>query len=405
MRIAAVVNDDVISVFDLSSRVRMVIGSSNIPDSPETRQKIAAQVLRSLIDEKLELQEAKKKNVTATDAEVKAAFEQLEKQNNMHPGQLTEFLKSRGIDKSSLVNQVTASLVWAKLVRRQASQTIEISDEEIDEAMKNAKAHANEPQSRVGEIFLAVDNPSQEEDVRHLAERLSEQMRHGARFSAVAQQFSQSATAAVGGDIGWVRPDQLPAEIGKAVAQMRPGQLSEPIKTGGGYYLVLVLDRRNGTSGGGEQEEVFDIVQVVFPLPPQAGDAAKRAAVGEAESVRGAAKDCPSLLKIGKEKAPQLSSEGKLRTASISPQMRALVNKLQIGQASEPIIQKNGVGVIMVCGKSAGGGGGSGTSRDEVVELAVKAAPRYGGAALPARFAPRRLCRREGVAAWRYRSL
>ncbi len=359
-----------ISVFDVVSRMRMVMISSSIADTPEMRQRIGPQVLRSLIDEKLELQEAKRQSVTATDAEVNNGLQQIEKQNNMKSGQLNELLKARGIDRGALVDQLTAGIVWAKLVRRQAAQTADISDEEIDEAVKRAKEHASEPQSRVAEIFLAVDNPAQEGEVRAVAEKLTQQMRQGARFSAIAQQFSQSATAAVGGDIGWLRPDQLPPELGKAVSALRPGELSAPVRVGGGYYLLLVVDRRTGTSGGGEQESVFDIVQVVFPLPARPSEAIRQAALREAASVRTAAKDCPSLLKIGKEKAPQLSSEGKLRAGSISPEMRSLVNRLSIGQASEPIVQKNGVGVIMVCAKSNSGGGG--VTRDDVTESLLR---------------------------------
>jgi peptidyl-prolyl cis-trans isomerase SurA len=371
MRIAAVVNDEVISIFDLISRMRLVMISSNIADTPETRQRIAPQVLRSLIDEKLELQEAKKQSVTATDSEINNALHQIEQQNNMKQGQLSEFMKARGIDRGSLLDQLTAGIVWAKLVRRQAAQNTEISDDEVDEALKRVKEHANEPQSRVAEIFLAVDNPSQDEEAKRLAERLTQQMHQGARFSAVARQFSQSATAAVGGDIGWVRPDQLAPELGKAVSALRPGELSAPIRAAGGYYLMLVVDRRTGTSGSGsEQGAVLDIVQVVFPVSAQAGDAAKRAALAEADGVRAVAKDCPSLLKIGKEKAPQLSSEGKLRLNDISPQMRDLVTKLAVGQASEPIVQKNGVGVIMVCNKAAGGV--AAVSRDEVGETLLR---------------------------------
>ena len=114
-------------------------------------------------------------------------------------------------------------------MRRLASQTVEISDDEIEEATKRAREHAKEPQSRVAEIFLAVDNPAQDEEVKHMAERLTQQMKQGARFSAVARQFSQSPTAAVGGDMGWMRPDQLSAELGKEVAQLKVGELSRPI--------------------------------------------------------------------------------------------------------------------------------------------------------------------------------
>jgi peptidyl-prolyl cis-trans isomerase SurA len=370
MQIAAVVNDDVISVFDLVSRMRLIMLSSNIPDTPEMRQRIAPQVLRSLIDEKLELQEAKRQNVTATDDEINRALHQIEQQNNMKPGQLNEFLKARGIDRGSLVNQLTAGIVWAKLVRQRAAQTIEISDQDIDDAMKRVKEHAKEPESQVAEIFLSVDNPSQDQQALQLAQRLSQQMHQGARFSAIARQFSQSATAAVGGDIGWVRPNQLPPELGKAVSHLQRGELSAPIRANGGYYLLLVVDRRTGTTGAGENDAVFDIVQVVFPVPSRTGEAALRTAMSEANSIRAQATDCPTLLKIGKEKAPQLSSEGQLSLANISPQMRDLVTKLPVGQASQPIVQKNGVGVIMVCKKSNASGGA--VTRDAVSETLLK---------------------------------
>jgi peptidyl-prolyl cis-trans isomerase SurA len=352
-RIAAVVNDEVISVADMRSRLRMVMLSSNLTDSPETRQRVAGQLLRTMVDEKLQMQEAKRQNISATDEEVNKAFAQIEKQNNMAPGQLTVVLKQQGIDRSALIDQLTASIVWAKLVRRLLSQTNVVSDDEIDYALKRAKDTVNEPQSRVAEIFLAVDNPKQEDEVRRLAERLTEQMRQGARFSAVAQQFSQSATAAVGGDIGWVRPEQLSPDLGKAVAQMRSGELSPPIRTGAGYYLLLVLDRRSGRAGGSE-ETALHLVQIVFPLPPQASDAMRHAAIAEAQGAKTSAKNCEEMLKIGKEKgSPQLSSEGRLRLDQIAPGIRNIVLGLEPGQASQPIVQKNGVGVIMVCEKMA----------------------------------------------------
>jgi peptidyl-prolyl cis-trans isomerase SurA len=366
-RIAAVVNDEVISVADLRSRLRMVMLSSNFPDSPETRQRIAGQVLRTIVDEKLEMQEAKRQNVAATEDEIKKAVSQIEKQNNMQPGQLDDVLKSHGIDRSALIDQLTASIVWAKLVRRQIAQTNAVSDEEIDDAMKRLKENANEPQSRVAEIFLAVDTPQQDEEVRRLAERLIEQMKQGARFSAVAQQFSQSATAAVGGDMGWVRPEQLNPDLAKAVAQMRPGELSPPIRVAGGYYLLLLLDRRNGRSGPSEEETVLHLVQVVFPLPPEASETMRRAALAEATNARTTAKSCAEMLKLGKEKgSAQLSSEGRLRITQIAPAMRNIVAGLEVGQPSQPIVQKNGVGVIMLCDKAEPNS--ALPSRDEVAE-------------------------------------
>jgi len=209
IRIAAVVNDEAISVYELASRIKMVMVSSGIPDTPEARHRLSTQVLRTMVDERLQIQEARHQNVVASDDEVDKAISQIAKQNNMNPDQLEQFLKQRGIERAAVVSQVSASIVWAKLIRRLAAQTTPVSDEEIDDAMKRMKESANEPQSRVGEIFLPVDNPQQDEEVRQLAERLTQQMRQGARFSGVAQQFSQSPTAAVGGDLGWLNPAEL----------------------------------------------------------------------------------------------------------------------------------------------------------------------------------------------------
>ena len=191
-RIAAVVNDEVISVADLQSRLRMVMLSSNFPDSQETRQRIASQVLRTIVDEKLQMQEAKRKNVTATDDEIKKAISQIAKQNNLQPDQLDAVLKAHGIDRAALVDQLTASIVWAKLVRRLVSQTNVVSEDEIDEASKRIKENANEPQSRVAEIFLAVDNPQQDDEMRRLAERLIEQMKRGARLDRKSTRLNSS---------------------------------------------------------------------------------------------------------------------------------------------------------------------------------------------------------------------
>jgi peptidyl-prolyl cis-trans isomerase SurA len=371
MAIAAVVNDDVISVFDLTSRMRMVELSSNLPDAPETRQRIEPQVLRGLVDEKLQLQEAKKQNVVATDDELTNALGQIEKQNNMQPGQLNEFLKARGIDRGSMLNQLTSSIVWAKLVRRMAAQNTEITDEEVDSALKRMKEHAGEPQSRVAEIFLAVDSPSQDQEVRNLAQKLTDQMKQGARFSAVAQQFSQSATAAVGGDMGWLRPDQLPPELAAAAAPLKPGELSPPIRTNSGYYLLLVLDRRGGPAGSGQQTDVFDIVQVVLPLPPQPTDAIKRTALAEVQSLR-AAKSCPDLLKLGQEKAPHTTNEGKVNTTNMAPQMRDLLFKLKPGEPSEPILQRTGLGIVMVCSKNTETAKSGDPTREDVFESLLR---------------------------------
>ena len=167
--------------------------------------------------------------------------------------------------------------------------------------------------------------------------------------------------------MGWVRPEQLNPDLAKIVNQMRPGELSPPTRTAGGYYLLLVLDRKNGRASASEEETVLHLVQVVFPLQPQASEALRRAALAEAVNAKTAAKNCAEMLKLGKEKgSPQLSSEGRLRMSQITPAMRNIVAGLEVGKPSQPIVQKNGVGVIMICDKTEPDS--TVPSRDEVAE-------------------------------------
>jgi peptidyl-prolyl cis-trans isomerase SurA len=352
MRIAAVVNDDVISLDDLDSRIKMVELSTNLPDSPEVRQRLRPQVLRTMVDEKLQMQEAKKQHIAATDEELRKAIAGIEKQNGMKEGQLNDFLKQHGINRGTLLDQVTASIVWAKEVRRLASETDPVSDDEIDAAMKRIEANKEAPEIRVAEIFLAVDRPDQDAEVLQLAQRLSDQMRQGTRFSAVAQQFSQSATAAVGGDLGWLRPDQMAPELAKAVINLQPGELSPPIRTAAGYYLLLVLDRHNGGGAPDTQDTILHVVQVVMPLPQQPSEAMRNAALAQLAQISAGGKTCPDLLRLGREKAPRLSSEGRLRASQIAPALRNILMKMPVGQVTPPILQKNGIGIIMVCDRS-----------------------------------------------------
>jgi peptidyl-prolyl cis-trans isomerase SurA len=155
---------------------------------------------------------------------------------------------------------------------------------------------------------------------------------------------------------------------------MKAGELSPPIRTNGGYYLLLVLDRRNGPTGSGQSADtVYDVVQVVFPLPPNPTDMMKRQAAEQAMSVKAAAKNCADFLRIGKEKAPQFSSEGEVNASNITPQMRDLLSKMAPNEVTQPILQRNGVGVVMLCSKKTQEAQKSGDpTREEVFDSLLR---------------------------------
>ncbi|WP_245986947.1 peptidylprolyl isomerase [Azospirillum thermophilum] len=251
--IAAVVNDEVISVSDVNARIRLALVSNGAAENPETRQRLAPQVLRQLIDERLQLQEAKRNGVTVSQADIDEAIKRIGEQNRMSRQQVEGMLKAQGVPVTTLQEQVRALLAWQRVMQRRMRQEIAIGEDEIDAAMERAKANIGKPEYLVAEIFLAVDTPDQDDDVRRTADRLVEEIRRGGNFAALARQFSQSAGAASGGDLGWVRSGELSNELDRSLATMRPGQLSAPVRTATGYHILLVRGQRAYGSGGGEE--------------------------------------------------------------------------------------------------------------------------------------------------------
>ncbi len=353
-RIAAVVNDDVISVADLAARIRLVFAASNLQDTPETRQRVSRQVVRVLIDEKLQMQEAKRLNIKVPDDEINTALARIEAQNNLPKGGLDNMLSARGIARSTLVDQVTATLAWGKIIRQNLNRVTPISDEEVDAAIARLRETEDRPRARVAEIFLAVNNPQQDDEVHRFADQLSDQLRQGAHFSALANQFSQSATAAVGGDIGWVSPAQLATELGNAVQHLNVGELSPPIRAAGGYYLVMVLEKQTG--GKAEDDTRVGLFQIMFPLAANASPAERQKVTAQAESVGKQAKSCGEMAQIGRDQAPQSSGDlGKVRVGDLPTELRKTVLGLQVAEPSPPVPLRGGIGVLMVCERENAG--------------------------------------------------
>jgi len=348
-RIAAVVNDDVISIGDLEGRVRLVLLSSQLPDNAQVRQRVTPQVMRSLIDEKLEMQEAKRDKITVSDKEVQDRLEKLEQQNNMQKGGLDKFLHDNGIPRSTLVSQITAALAWNKVIEGKFSSQATVSDQEANDTLARIKSNIGKQQSHVGEIFLAVDNPSQETEVKNLADRLAEQIRGGTSFSAVAQQFSQSPTAAVGGDLGWVLPGELPPDISKAVDGMQAGQLSAPIRGNGGYYLLYLAERRTfGQTSA--QDATITFARVGFPAPQTAPIAERQRVIAQVDQITSSMHSCGELLKYGREHLPKLTGEERdVKMGTLQPQLQSLLQEMKIAEPSKPIIFGDVVGIFMVC--------------------------------------------------------
>lgn len=348
-RIIAVVNEDAVSLFDLRERIKMVIFSSNMQDSPKMRERLEPQVLRALIDEKLQKQAAKRYNIKVDRKEVDKALRMIEKQNGLPPGGLKIRLEEAGVRMSTLVDQIETTIAWSKLVNRRMTRNIVIGDNQIDEALARIRANLNKPSHLVSQIFLAFDGPDNAAKTLADANQLVTQIRNGAAFTSLARQFSQDAAARTGGDLGWVQQGELDQELDRALIDMRPGQISEPIRTSSGYHILLLRKRRTSQKPRAD-DTVVSLKQVFLPIEagatPEEAANQRNLATTIAETLSG----CDDLERAGKELGSTLSGDlGKLKIGELPSELRALVTGLAVGRASKPLPTEGGLRILMVC--------------------------------------------------------
>ncbi len=348
-RIAAIVNDDVISMFDLNARMRMIIVTSDLNDSPETRSRIAPQILRSLIDERLQMQEAKRRNVSVTDREMKRAVSSIETRNNVSSGGLDKFLGRSGIEVQTVKAQIRAGIAWSKLIGRRLRPRISIGEEEVEEVLVRLKTNRGKTEYRLAEIFLAIDTPDDETRVHGIANRMVRQIRGGARFGVLAKQFSQNATAAVSGDLGWIAESELDKELRTAVSKLKQGEIAAPVRTPAGLRIIRLSASRK-IAGADPSLIRIGLKQVLLPFPKSPSSRDVEAQIDLAKTVRSSISGCRDMAVMSKEVGSPVPADlGKFALTDLSPGIRNAISGLKIGEASPPVRMPNGFLLLMVC--------------------------------------------------------
>lgn len=355
LRIAAIVNDDVISVHDLENRMALTLVTSNLENTPEVQQRIAPQILRALIDERLKVQEARRLNVVVTKNEIDDALTRIARQVNMPPEEISRFLASKGVRMSTLIEQVEAEIGWLKTVNRLEGSRIQIGEDEIDAELARIRENAGQPEYRVADIFLPMDDPKQEAQIRQLAERLLGQLAEGASFPSLARNFSQAASAASGGDLGWVRRGQLSNQLDALLPQLQPGNVSDPIRTPLGYYLILMIDKRTA-AGPAEGKVTVTLSKLSLPLSANATQQEVTERLQAARASSQGARSCTELEAAGRQAGGERSGRmGEVEISQLPRQLRQMVRPLKAGEMTAPFRTDEGVVVVMVCDRTEEG--------------------------------------------------
>ena len=366
-RIAAVVNDDIVSVRDVESRVRLAIALSHLQDNVETRRRVVPQVLRKMVDERLQGQEAKRLKIAMTKAEIDEGVTNVERQNNMPVGSLLSGLAKDGVDPEQVRQQIGADLLWYRLAAAALQPTIHVGEEEVNDRLETIRAKRGQPEFMVAEIFLPVDNPTHDEQVRSLGERLLEQLRQGAPFPMLANQFSQSATAANGGSMGWVSEGMIDDDMLDALKGLQRGHITPLLHSADGYRILGLVDRRIAGTDLQATEPQLVISEMLLAVPTRGPT--KEALVARAAQVTRGASSCDDFEARGRQVGASLVERHPPAKLSGLPEpMRRLVAPLPEGGISPPVDAPEALQVVMVCSR-VNVAGSDMPSRDQVRRL------------------------------------
>jgi len=358
LRVVARVNDDAITDFELTQRVVLAIRTTNQPDTPELRQRIAPQMLRQMIDERLQIQDAKRIGLRATDGEIAQKIGEIERSAGLAPGQFKQYLQGIGVPYEIAAQQLEATISWLKIVRRRVRSQVDISDTEVDEALARMRANIGKTESRVGEIFIPIDRPEQAEETRRSADRIVEQLRRGAPFPTLAQQFSHGATAQTGGDLGWILPGTLDPSLDAAIEKLQVRGTSDPIRTSAGWHIIFVADRRSFASSRPDEVRL-NLVQLTLALPVNASAPEVEQATAEARRAMGNVRQCGDLHVMARSMKGASSGDlSNVRVADLASnrQMYDEIPKLAIGGVAGPYRVAEGLQIVSLCAKEGSNG-------------------------------------------------
>ncbi len=353
-RIAAIVNDDIISSQDLDSRLRIVLASSGLANTAEAQRRLLPQVLQTYIDDQLKLQEAERLNIEINQAEIDGAFANLARSNNASVPQLEQFLVQNGIDLGVLREQLRAQIVWGRIVNSRLLPRVVVTEEQIDFAMR-ARENATDEELLLSEILLPVYSPEIENEVLQTAIDIRNEVDSAATFAQLAQQFSAASTAQNGGNLGWVPASILVEGMRDQILPLGEGEVSQPIRTQAGVHLFMVQDRRVVSRATAATR--VDLAQLVFPLPESGTEADVEGALAAASNVRRGLDSCDDVATA----AEQLGSSdgGRLgwqNLDDLTPLVARYAREAPVSQLSDPIRAPSGIYLVMVCARDAQGG-------------------------------------------------
>ncbi|MBP6379619.1 MAG: peptidylprolyl isomerase [Sphingorhabdus sp.] len=348
----AIVNGEIITGTEVDERLSLIILANDGQLPPEEVARFRSQILTNLIDEALQIQEAAANEIEVTDAEVTQYFERVAEQNfKRSVADTDKYLTSKGSSIATLKRQIKAELAWNRLLSRNVRPFINVSDDEVNAIMERINLTKGTTEYRLGEIYLSATSENQEQVFAN-AKKILEQIQQGGSFTAYARQFSEASTAAVGGDLGWVRIEQLPQSLATAASQMSENEIVA-VPAPGGISLLLLIDKRQVATTD-PRDSVLSLKQLAISFPAGTTEAKAGEAVARFNSETQKIRGCGTADDTAKILGADVVNRDGIKVRDLPGPLQQIMLDLPIGQSTPPYgSMEDGIRVFVLCGRDA----------------------------------------------------
>jgi peptidyl-prolyl cis-trans isomerase SurA len=350
VKATAIINGEIITQTDIDQRLALLAIANGGRIPAEEIDRLRQQVLRNLIDETLQIQAAKAEEITIKPADIDKTLARVAAQNKQTVEQLTALLESHGSSIRTMRRQIEGEVAWTRLQRAKIESSVSVGEEEVKAVLDRMNASKGTEEFRVGEIFLSATAGNETQTLSN-ANKILDQLRAGASFAGYARQYSEASTAAVGGDLGWVRPEQLPEPIAAQLRAMGPGQVSNPIPVQGGFSIVAVQDTRKVLTAD-PRDAILSLKQISIAFPKGTSRQAAEPLVSRFALAARTVGGCGGADKIAADFNGEMVQSDQVKIRDLPPALQQIMLPLQVGQATQPFGSiDEGVRVLVICGR------------------------------------------------------
>jgi peptidyl-prolyl cis-trans isomerase SurA len=353
--IVAIVDDDVVLASELVSRldsVRKQMRAAKMPIPPS--DVLFNQMLERLIMEDIQLQMGQRAGVRIDDETLTSAIESIAKQNNMNLEQFTQALAHDGIDYREFREDVRREMIIARVQHNRVNNRIYISDEEIDAFLASPLGQrALSDEYRVGHILIAVADDATPEAIAAAQKKANDiyaQLQAGADFRELAIANSADSRALEGGDLGWRKGGELPSLFAEQIVSIEVGDTLPPIRSGSGFHIVQLLEKRGAST---EVVKQADVRHILVQPSEIRSEAETKALIDDIYQQLQDGADFGALARKYSEDPGSALAGGELGWSEpdkFAPEFAAVVRDIPIDTVSKPFHSEFGWHVLEVTG-------------------------------------------------------